>query len=176
MSIIRHCGWLCGSNRRRKGRGQLLSYPHFNNFIGRSESARILGDRGILIMWQLVFALCHRLKSKNHPKKKHALWSWPILWILTMDRTTKHFLDRFRKLLLGPQWVQKKNFWFSWLSLNCLPSAPNQPPISPPKKYPTLVCLYIILDRQPIGLGLGPLNKYVFYIIHEDFRPSILRL
>ena len=35
-------------------------------FIGDPESAKILGVRGVLCMWQLVFASCHRLKSKNN--------------------------------------------------------------------------------------------------------------
>ena len=31
----------------------------------------MLGVQGIVIMWQLVFALCHRLKSNNNKKNKN---------------------------------------------------------------------------------------------------------
>ena len=38
--------------------------------MGGSESVTILGVQGIIIMWQLVFASCHRLKSKKKKNKK----------------------------------------------------------------------------------------------------------
>ena len=38
--------------------------------MGGSESVKILGVRGIIIMWQLVFASCHRLIRNNKKKKK----------------------------------------------------------------------------------------------------------
>ena len=38
--------------------------------MGGSESVQILGVLGIIIMWQLVFASCHRLILKNKNKNK----------------------------------------------------------------------------------------------------------
>ena len=46
------------------GQGHLSSSPPSSQFIGDSESIKILGVRGILIMWQLVFASCHALYTK----------------------------------------------------------------------------------------------------------------
>ena len=40
-----------------------------SHFIGGPESVKILGVRGILCMWPLVFALCHRLIRKKNKKK-----------------------------------------------------------------------------------------------------------
>ena len=43
------------------------------------------------MMRKLVFALCHRLIPKNNKKKnkkKGALWSWPIFWILAMAKNS----------------------------------------------------------------------------------------
>ena len=51
------------------GWGHLWSAPPISHFIGGSESLKIWGVRGIIIMWQLVFASCHRLKSNNKKKK-----------------------------------------------------------------------------------------------------------
>ena len=45
------------------------NHPHTSHFIGDSESIKILGVQGILIMWQLVFAMCQRLKSKKNNRK-----------------------------------------------------------------------------------------------------------
>ena len=54
-----------------------------SNFIGGSESVNIWGVQSILVMWQLVFASCHLLKSNKKSKKKvpeghgRSFRSWP---------------------------------------------------------------------------------------------------
>ena len=51
--------------------GLLSTGPTPSTFIGGSESVKVWGVRSILIMWQLVFASCHRLKSKKKKKNKN---------------------------------------------------------------------------------------------------------
>ena len=50
--------------------GLLSKGPTPSSFIGGPESVKIFGVRGVLCMWQLVFASCHRLKSKKKKNKK----------------------------------------------------------------------------------------------------------
>ena len=40
--------------------------------IGGPESVKILGVGGVLCMWQIVFASCHCLKSKNNNNNKNS--------------------------------------------------------------------------------------------------------
>ena len=62
------------------GLGAPLISPSHGYFIGVQNMLKIFGVRGVLCMWQVVFASCHRLKSKkNNNKKKGAWWSWLIL-------------------------------------------------------------------------------------------------
>ena len=59
-----HIGGLGGSGPH------IINLPS-SNFIGGSESVKIMGFRGVLCIWQLVFASCHRLISKNKNMKKN---------------------------------------------------------------------------------------------------------
>ena len=55
-----------------RGVGAPLISPPIIHFIGGSESVKVLGVRGILIMWQLVFASRHCLilnDNKNNDLK-----------------------------------------------------------------------------------------------------------
>ena len=52
------------------GSGAPLIRPTSSSFMGDSQSAKILGVQGILIMWQLDFALCHRLIPNKKKKKR----------------------------------------------------------------------------------------------------------
>ena len=54
------------SHREARGVRGTSNPPTSSNFMGDSESVKILGVQGILIMWQLVFALRHHLKSNNN--------------------------------------------------------------------------------------------------------------
>ena len=45
--------------------------PPISHFIGGLKSVKIWGVQGIIIIWQLVFASCHRLKSKNKNNTKN---------------------------------------------------------------------------------------------------------
>ena len=51
--------------------GAPLISPSNGLVIGGPESVKILGVRGVLCMWQIVFALCHCLKSKNNNKNNN---------------------------------------------------------------------------------------------------------
>ena len=60
---------------RGGGSGAPLISPSIGHFIGGPESVKIIGVPGVLCIWQLVFASCHRLKSnnKNNNNKKGCL-------------------------------------------------------------------------------------------------------
>ena len=68
------------------GSGAPLISPTNGYFIGGPESVKTLGIRGVLCMWQLVFALRHRLihqqEEQQHAKRVpdghgRSFGSWP---------------------------------------------------------------------------------------------------
>ena len=50
--------------------------PSNGHFIGGPESVKILGVKGVLCMWQLVFASSHHLKSKKKKKMSKNKKKW----------------------------------------------------------------------------------------------------
>ena len=60
-------------NSRYQFKYSTLIQPPNSNFRGLSKSVRIFGDRGILCMWQLVFASRHRLIPNNKKRPKGCL-------------------------------------------------------------------------------------------------------
>ena len=72
---------LIGQPSFTRGSGEPLISPPWSNFIGLSESVKILGCRGILWRWQLVFASCHQ-QQEEHAKRVPdghgwSFGSWP---------------------------------------------------------------------------------------------------
>ena len=66
-----------------------LIRPPITLFVGGSESVNNRGVQDITLMWQLVFALCHSLKSNNNNKKnkKGRLMVMANPWNLAMAKT-----------------------------------------------------------------------------------------
>ena len=56
-------------HRGVRGVGGICNQPPLliSHFMGGSEFLKILGVQGIIIMWQLVFASCHRLVLASIP-------------------------------------------------------------------------------------------------------------
>ena len=85
------------------GLGGPLISPSYGYFIGGLESVKILGVRGVLCMWQLVFASCHRLKSNknnnnNNKGRNGTSHGHPVSYFLPIQAHSSN-LEQFFSLL-----------------------------------------------------------------------------